>query len=313
MENNNYVEMPGSSGTGHGATSSNATSSQQHDDPLPPNTHYAQLNDAAAAAAAAAAYGFGTGQQPPPLTPAEIEQLRLLLNRPDVMNSYLGGSRSMDSADSDYAEFGESTHAWAVFADNPHKRAGPWERVVGVLIIVFQLFAYRLFAAEAIEDFQAGQVPLMISHRNCLEMEGEPYENFQCEAEYTNTLDAFVAFFMLGIFLAADMLQAARAIRDAPWGVPIVFACFAGVEVCCAFLAASIAVSFHLFIGEITDAVEVGVGLLFIRELSQQTYRGIRHGKTKQFRNFFLVLLLLVALGMLMDPLCAKVFAGYIQ
>jgi hypothetical protein len=185
--------------------------------------------------------------------------------------------------------------------------------MVGTLIIIFQLFAYRLFAAEAIGDFQQGQVPLMISHQSCQEMEGEPYENFQCEAEYTNTMDAFVAFFMLGIFLAADVLQAGRALRDAPWGIPKVFACFAGIEVCCAFLAASIAVSYHLFIGEITDAVEVGVGLLFIRELSQQTYRGIRYGKTKQFRNFFVVLFLLVALGMIMDPLTAKLFAGYVQ
>jgi hypothetical protein len=76
--------------------------------------------------------------------------------------------------DSDYPEFEESTHAWAIFADHPQKRAGPWERVVGTIIISFQLFAYRLFAMEAIEDFQKGQVPITISHAHCLEMDMEP-------------------------------------------------------------------------------------------------------------------------------------------
>jgi hypothetical protein len=67
------------------------------------------------------------------------------------------------------------------------------------------------------------------------------------------------------------MLQAGRAIRDAPRdGFARLFVCIAGIEVVSAFLAASVAVSYHLFIGEITDAVEVGVGLFFIRELSQQ-------------------------------------------
>ena len=96
-------------------------------------------------------------------------------------------------------------------------------------------------------------------------------------------------------------------------GTPFLFACLAGIEVVSAFFAASIAVSYHLFIGEVTDAVEVGVGLLFIRELSQQTYTGIRHGEAKQYRNFFITLGLLVTLGLILDPLCAKVFAGYIQ
>lgn len=245
------------------------------------------------------------------LTATEIQQLRLLLLRTN--GGDLQSILSSPSMDSDYSAFKESTHAWAVFADNPQKRAGPWERLVGTTIIVFQLFAYRLFAAEAIEDFQAGQVPLMVSHKDCLEMEEEPYENFQCEAEFTNAMDAFVAFIMLGIFLAGDMLQAGRAIRDSKWGTPMMFALIAGVEVLCAFLAASVAVSYHLFIGEVTDAVEVGVGLLFIRELSQQTYHGIGSGKIKQFKNFFLMVTALVSIGMVLDPLSAKIFAGYVQ
>ena len=40
------------------------------------------------------------------------------------------------------------------FADNPKKRASFGDRMVGCFIIFFQLFAYRLFAMEAIEDFQ---------------------------------------------------------------------------------------------------------------------------------------------------------------
>lgn len=248
-----------------------------------------------------------------PLTPSEIAMLRVFLQRNDLQS--LAAGTAHISLDSDYPEYGESTHAWAVFADHPQKRAGFWERVVGTVIIMFQLFAYRLFATEAIGDFQSGVIPVMISHQTCVEEEAMPYDNFTCEAEFTNTMDAFVAFFMLGIFLTPDMLQAGRAMGDAPklgWA-SFLFACLAGLEVICAFLSASIAVSYHLFIGEVTDAVEVGVGLLFIRELSQQTYRGIRYGKTKQFWNFFIMLAVLVGLGMCLDPLSAKLFAGYVQ
>jgi hypothetical protein len=246
-----------------------------------------------------------------PLTQMEILQLRTLLSKTN--GGDLSSLLTTPSQDSEYPAFRESTHAWAVFADNPQKRAGPWERLVGTIIILFQLFAYRLFAAEAIEDFQEGRVPIMVSHQSCLDMDQAPYENFECEAEFTNAADAFVAFIMLGIFLAHDMLQAAEAIRYARGAMPILFALVAGVEVMCAFLSASIAVSYHLFIGEVTDAVEVGVGLLFIRELSQQTYHGIGSGKTKQFRNFFLMVMVLVTVGMILDPLTAKVFAGYVQ
>jgi len=245
------------------------------------------------------------------LSALEIVQLRLVLAQTNGRD--LSSMKTNPSTDSDYPVFQESTHAWAVFADNPQKRAGPWERLVGSLIIVFQLFAYYIFAAEAIEDFKAGNVPVMIAHQSCIDSELNPRDSFQCEAEFTNTMDAFVAFTMLGIFLAHDMLQAMTAIRDAPLGIPILFAIFAGIEVICAFLAASIAVSYNLFIGEVTDAVEVGVGLLFIRELSQQTYHGIGSGKTKQFRNFLLMVMVLVGIGMILDPLTAKIFAGYVQ
>ena len=118
---------------------------------------------------------------------------------------------------------------------------------------------------------------------------------------------------MLGIFLSEDVLQAINAISQAPCGAPMCFACLAGVEVVCAFVAAAIAVSYHLFIGNVTDAVEVGVGLLFIRELSQRTYSAIRYGNKRRYRNFFVCLAVLVILGMIIDPLSAQIFAGYIQ
>lgn len=250
------------------------------------------------------------------LDAAEIAKLKRLLGQIGDNDDFSSLAKS-PSVDSDYPEFHESTHAWAVFADDPQKRAGPMERIVGVLIIAFQLVAYGLFAAEAIEDFQDGQVPVMISHKVCFESDEEvdvDSHDLVCEASFTNTLDAFVAYFMLSIFLASDMLQAFRAIRSAyPLCVPTLFACFAALEVVCAFVAASIAVSYNLFIGEVTDAVEVGVGLLFIRELSQKTYSGIRHGNTKQYRMFFTVLAILLTAGMIMDPLCALIFAGYVQ
>ena len=250
------------------------------------------------------------------LTPAEIARIRQVLNHTSDLQSIV----SHGSTDSDYPEYHQSTHAWAVFADNPNKSAGVWERIIGTLIICFQLFAYRLFAEEAIEDFQSGQVPVTISHKHCWEagedLDLEDIENeggLICNADLTNTMDAFVAFFMLGIFLTGDVLQAVRAIRDTPWGLSKCFALLAGFEVMCAFVSAGIAVSYHLFIGKVTDAVEVGVGLLFIRDLSQRTYAGLRYGKTKQFRNFFITLTVLIGLGLVMDPISAKLFAGYVQ
>lgn len=244
------------------------------------------------------------------LTASEIGQLKLLLGRGDTI------SLAATSVDSDYPQYEESTHAWAVFADNPKKRAGKWERAVGIVIIVFQLFAYRLFALEAIEDFQRGVVPVMVTHADCAAANEQPNQDFTCEAQYTNSVDAFVAFFMLAIFLTKDFIQAGKSIRDTLGrGWAFGFAVLAAVEVTSAFVAAGIAVSYHLFIGEVTDAVEVGVGLLFIRELSRQTYAGLKEGsgKNKQYKHFLAVLAILVVCGMCMDPLTAKIFAGYIQ
>jgi len=245
------------------------------------------------------------------LTATEIGQLKLILARGDTI------SLAATSVDSDYPQFEESTHAWAVFADNPKKRAGKWERGVGLIIILFQLFAYRLFAMEAIEDFQRGVVPVTVTHGDCIDSNEQPDGNFSCEAEYTNTIDAFVAFFMLAIFLTKDFIQAGKIVRDTVGkGWSFLFAILAAVEVISAFVAASISVSYHLFIGEVTDAVEVGVGLLFIRELSRQTYAGLKeggNGKNKQYKHFLVVLSVLVVIGMFMDPLTAKIYAGYVQ
>ena len=123
-------------------------------------------------------------------------------------------------------------------------------------------------------------------------------------------MDAFVAFFMLSIFLTPDLLQAVRTIRDAPkWTPTFFFAICAGLEVVCAYIAATIAISYNLYIGEVTDAVEVGVGLLFIRELSTRAYHGIRHKGVKQYKSFLSVLVLLVALGFGGEALYEHLFA----
>ena len=222
-------------------------------------------------------------------------------------------SRDNVSLDSDYPGFGESTHAWAVFADNPQKRAGVLDRVVGSIVIFFQLFTYWMFASEAIEDYASGQVVVTTSHASCAEAGEVLDENsiFQCEAGSTNNFDAFVAFVMLGIFLAGDFIQAFKVVCMAEFGNPLIFALLATLEVFMAFISASIAVSYNLYIGEVTDAVEVGVGLLFIRELSQRAYAAIRDGKAKQYGTFFVVLGTLITVGMLMDPFCEFLFASY--
>ena len=77
----------------------------------------------------------------------------------------------------------------------------------------------------------------------------------------------------------------------------------------CAYIAATIAISYNLYIGEVTDAVEVGVGLLFIRELSTRAYHGIRHKGVKQYKSFFFVLVLLVVLGFGGEALYERLFA----
>jgi hypothetical protein len=220
-------------------------------------------------------------------------------------------SNSTSTVNSDYPVFGKSTHAWAIYADTPNKRAGQLDRLVGIFIICFQLFTYYLFAAEAVEDFTEGKVPVTTSHTACLFANHSPTEDLLvCEAGHTHDLDAFVAFFMLGIFLAADFIQAFKVIRIAQGGSQMVFAAFAVIEVVAAYLAATMAVAYQLYVGEVTDAVEVGVGLLFIRELSQRTYSGLQgEGKgAKQYKIFFSVLGTLVVIGMFMDHLCEFMF-----
>ena len=251
---------------------------------------------------------------PSALTLHEIEMLRKLLQSTNIpaCESVIykcSSNATVDTMTSEYPQFSESTHAWALFADNPHKRASKVDRFVGTMIIFFQLFTYWIFAAEAIEDYEKGLVAVTTRHTTCLASNQEPQDNFTCEAEFTNNLDAFIAFFMLGIFLAGDVLQVNHVIQNVSSFVPLMFAILAGIEVMAAFVAACISVSYHLYIGEVTDAVAVGVGLLFIRELSQQAYAGIRQGKTKQYKSFFTVLGILTACGMLMDPLCERLFA----
>ena len=109
------------------------------------------------------------------LTRDEVARLNDLLNTHHNTHS-LASNFSMDS---DYPHFMESTHAWAVFADDPRKRANINDRVVGTLIIIFQLFSYFMFASEAIEDYEAGRVPLLIDHANCIAADFEPVENFE--------------------------------------------------------------------------------------------------------------------------------------
>jgi hypothetical protein len=224
-------------------------------------------------------------------------------------------SSSTSTVNSDYPVFGKSTHAWAIYADAPKKRAGKLDRLVGIFIICFQLFTYYLFAAEAIEDFKEGQVPVTTSHTDCWSTDNSPTEDqLVCEAGRTHDLDAFVAYFMLGIFLAADFIQAFKVIHITECGSQTIFAAFAVIEVVAAYLAATMAVACQLYVGEVTDAVEVGVGLLFIRELSQRTYSGLQdndEGKgAKRYKVFFTVLGTLVVVGMFMDHLCEFMFAS---
>jgi len=262
-------------------------------------------------------------QQQQQLTAQEVALLKQLLARNNSNNNETSAlfprtSSSSNiapplpsalSQDSDYPEYLASTHAWAVFADHPQKRATTMDRIVGTLIIAFQLFTYWLFAQEAVQDYQTGAVAVTTLHSNCLASNEQPQDHFTCEAEFTSHLDAFCAFFMLGIFLTGDFLQAGRVILNAPTRTGLVFAFLAGIEVVAAYLAACVAVSYNLYIGEVTDAVEVGVGLLFIRELSQRAYAGIRNGEGKQYKTFFSVLTVLIVIGMISDPFCEYLFA----
>jgi len=247
-------------------------------------------------------------------TPEELARLRQILYQSEdqIPPMFKNASdASLYTANSDYPEFTESTHAWAVFAEDPSKRASALDRFVGTIIIMFQLFTYWIFTSEAIEDYQKGAVQVFTKHDDCLEANEQPQDNFMCEAEKTNMFDAFIAFFMLGVFLAADFQQAARAIRSARFGTPLLFACLAGVEVVCAFLSASISISQSLYIGEVTDAVEVGVGLLFIRELSTRAYHGISNKKKgKDYATFFGVCSTIVIIGLFSHPVYEAMFAS---
>ena len=143
------------------------------------------------------------------LSPHEVQLLRQMLARGGGgENNNIPAIQTAPTQDSEYSAFVESTHAWAVFADDPNKRATVLDRFVGILIICFQLFTYWLFAAEAVDDYRSGEVPVMTGHANCLASNGAPAEeSLTCEAEFTNDFDAAVAFFMLGIFLTGDFLQ----------------------------------------------------------------------------------------------------------
>lgn len=236
-----------------------------------------------------------------PFTSPEIEKIRALLQDGDF--------HSLHTVESSYEEFQETTHAWAVFAEDPKNKASKFDRIVGCSIIFLQLFTYWLFSAEAIEDYTKGIVPVTTTHYYCAVSDEKPQKYFSCEAGTTNVLDAFVAFFLLGIFLCNDILQAARVICSAPTRSGLIFASFAGVEVVAAFFAAAISISQKLYIGEVADAIEVGVGLLFVRELSSRAYTAIRHKKKKQYISFFGVLATIVLLGLIVDPICRSLFA----
>jgi hypothetical protein len=277
--------------------------------------HENSLMATAAATAAAATTAAGT-------TPDRREVMRELRSVPTndtAATSKEDTATEDDSVNSNYLEFRKSTHAWAVFADDPRKRATSMDRFIGVLIIVFQLFTYWIFAREAIEDYSQGQVLVKTSHAYCLasnqQFDGADSDSssalkFTCEANYTSYFDAFIAYFMLGVFLTGDFLKAARVVAASPrLGITtFLFACLTGIEIVSAYVAACISVSYNLYIGELTDAVAVGVGLLFIRELSQRAYTGIRYGNTKQYKSFFGVLTVLIGIGMMMDPYCEYLF-----
>ncbi|KAL3909451.1 MAG: hypothetical protein SGILL_008083 [Bacillariaceae sp.] len=251
-----------------------------------------------------------------PLTEQELIQIRHFLNTASSSNPqqflHLSKTSSRDSTDanSEYSEFPETTHAWAVFADNPQRRANCLDRFVGTVIIFFQLFTYALFVEEAIDDYRMGVVSVTTTHDSCQAEDQLPYDNFQCEADITSNFDAVVAFSMLSIFLTPDILQALRAVKAAPCGSPtMMFAILAAIEVIAAFLAATVAVSYQLFIGEVTDAIEVGVGLLFVRELSARAYHGIRHKGVKQYKTFGFMVGILLLIGFGVEAACEALFS----
>ena len=243
------------------------------------------------------------------LSALEIAKIRVLLSQHGSAGFQYPEDRNLQSVNSTYEEFADSTHAWAIFAEEPTNKASVFDRTVGCCIICLQLFTYWLFAAEAIQDYRKGVVPITTTHYYCGVSNEKPNRYFMCEADSTNHLDSLVAFSMLGIFLASDVQQAWRAIRAAPKRSALAFACFAGVEVVVAFIAAAVSISQKLYIGEVSDAIEVGVGLLFVRELSSRAYSAIRHKNRKQYNSFFAVLAGIIVLGLIIDPICEALFA----
>lgn len=143
-----------------------------------------------------------TAMLSPTLSPHEVYRLRQLLQASPNQLMALAAAASSDTndtdADSEYSEFPETTHAWAVFADKTNRKATKMDRIVGTSIIFFQLFTYGLFVVEAVEDYQSGTVPILTTHDQCSASGQQPNEDIlQCEADVTNHFDACVAFFML--------------------------------------------------------------------------------------------------------------------
>ena len=160
-----------------------------------------------------------TAMLSPNLSPHEVYRLRQLLQASPNQLMALAAAASSESkdtdADSEYSEFPETTHAWAVFADKTNRKATKTDRIVGTAIIFFQLFTYGLFVVEAIEDYQSGTVPILTTHDQCLASGQQPNEEIlQCEADVTNHFDACVAFFMLRYERISDCLCIIRGAFD---------------------------------------------------------------------------------------------------
>ncbi|KAL9187710.1 hypothetical protein ACHAXT_006088 [Thalassiosira profunda] len=262
-----------------------------------------------------------------PLSPHEIAVIRRFLNSGDrgglskeersqtpmQDEQFRSSLQSAPSAESEQSEFRQTSHAWLIREESDRaalKQRNRIDRVVGALIVGFQLFTYYLFAIEAIEDYRQGPVAVYTTHGACLESGFSPEDNLLCDAEKAYPGDSFVSFFMLSMYLASDVQQALRSLKKATSWLTLLSAAFVALEVLTAFIAASISISQKLYVGEVTDAIEAAVGLLFIRELSTRAYEGIKQQKKRRaYLSFFLVLVSGVVLGMLVHPICAALLA----
>lgn len=272
----------------------------------------------------------------PPLTPSEIALIRRILYGGDhgdfrerhqhhesqQQRLILQSPSSYDSEQT--GEFRHSSHNWLVRRSSTSadpaklKRVNRVDRFLGASIVGFQLFTYWLFAAEAVEDYQKGVVEVFATHDMCQTNDsdndgfGLAGDTLLCASDRTYLNDAFVSFSMLAIFLASDIQQAFRSVRGAVRDnspVALASALVVALEVFCAFLAASVSISQKLYVGEVTDAIEAGVGLLFVRELSTRAYHGMRQKRKKAYWSFFLVLAVTIVLGMLVHPACEALLA----